>query len=228
MKHLVIGDIHGCYHELLDLLDRAGLSSDDQIMAIGDVVDRGPHSAEVLAFFQRTPNTRSILGNHERKHIRSFRGEIQPAASQRITRAQVGEPDYPAAITFMDQFPRYLELPDAILVHGFYEPGVSLVDQREAVIVGTLSGEGYLRERYRWPWYELYDGAKPLIVGHRDYTGLMQPLIYHDRVYGIDTRCCYGGALTGLLLPDFKLISVGSRGNHWSALQQSYPHLLDG
>jgi hypothetical protein len=51
-------------------------------------------------------------------------------------------------------------------------------------------------------------------AGHRDYSGTKQPLIYRDRVYGLDTRCCYGGWLTGLLLPDFKLISVASRGDH--------------
>lgn len=227
MKHLIIGDIHGCYHELLDLLDKAGLSSDDQIIAIGDLIDRGPYSAEVLTFFQQAPQARSILGNHERKHIRSFRGEIGPADSQRITRDQIGEPDYPAAVTFMDQFPRYLELPDAFLVHGFYEPGVPISEQQETVIVGTLTGEGYLREKYRWPWYEHYDGDKPLIVGHRDYTGAKQPLIYRERVYGLDTRCCYRGSLTGLLLPDFKLISVPSRGDHWTELQATYRHILD-
>lgn len=227
MKHFIIGDIHGCYQELLDLLDKAGLSSNDQIIAIGDLVDRGPQSAEALTFFQQTPNVCSILGNHERKHIRSFRGEVEPADSQRITRAQIGEADYPAAVAYMDQIPRYLELPDAILVHGFYEPGVPLPEQQETVIVGTLTGERYLREHYRWPWYELYDGTKPLIVGHRDYTGAMQPLIYRECVYGLDTRCCYGGSLTGLLLPDFKLISVPSRGDHWAALQADYRHILD-
>jgi serine/threonine protein phosphatase 1 len=228
MKHFIIGDIHGCYAELRELLDKAALAADDQIVAIGDIVDRGPQSAEVVAFFQQTPNAYSILGNHERKHIRSFRGEIEAADSQRITRAQIGEADYPAAVTFMDSFPRYLELADALLVHGLYEPGIPLTEQKETVVVGTLTGEAYLREHYPWPWYEHYDGTKPLIVGHRDYAGKMQPLIYRDRVYGIDTRCCYGGSLTGLLLPDFKLISVPSRGDHWLALQQQYTHLLRG
>jgi len=47
---LVIGDIHGCYAELLDLLDRAGLGTGDWILAVGDVLDRGPDSQQVLDF----------------------------------------------------------------------------------------------------------------------------------------------------------------------------------
>ena len=97
MKQLIIGDIHGCYDELQDLLDKAELTSEDQIISIGDMVDRGPKSAESLNFFRTTPNALSIQGNHERKHVRSFRGQTEAAASQVITRAQIGEADYPDA-----------------------------------------------------------------------------------------------------------------------------------
>lgn len=124
MPTLIIGDLHGCAAELLDLLDKSGLASDDPIIAIGDLVDRGPDSPGVLRFFQQTPNAHSILGNHERKHIRVLRGEIPPAPSQVIARQQIGEAGYPAAVAFMDNLPRFLELPEATLVHGFWEPGV--------------------------------------------------------------------------------------------------------
>ena len=90
-RRLIIGDIHGCFEELQELLDRAGLSREDEIIALGDIVDRGPASPPVLEFFQTQPNARSLQGNHERKHIRSHRGEIKPALSQRITRQQFGE-----------------------------------------------------------------------------------------------------------------------------------------
>ncbi len=52
MQRLVIGDIHGCYNELMALLDAAALSEDDEIIALGDIVDRGPDSEKVLAFFE--------------------------------------------------------------------------------------------------------------------------------------------------------------------------------
>jgi len=228
MRYFIIGDIHGCYAELQDLLAKAALTSDDQIISIGDMVDRGLDSASVIEFFRDTPNADSIMGNHERKHVRWFDDQVEPAASQIITRKQITEDIYPEVIGFMSDLPHYMDLPDALLVHGFYEPGVPLEDQRETVIVGTLSGEDYLRKRFSWPWYERYDGEKPLIMGHRDYTEKMQVLNYKDRVWGIDTRCVYGGSLTGLLLPEFKLISVPSRGDHWADLQRQYADVIRG
>lgn len=229
MRYFIIGDIHGCYDELRDLLDKAALNSDDQIISIGDLVDRGSDSASVIEFFRDTPNVSAIMGNHERKHIRWFDDQIEPAASQMITRKQITEDIYPEAISYMSDLPTYIDLPDALLVHGFYEPGVAIEEQRETVLVGTLGGEDYLRKRFSWPWYERYDGEKPLIVGHRDYSdGKMQVLNYKDRVWGIDTRCVYGGTLTGLLLPDFKLISVPSRGDHWNDLQRQYADVIRG
>lgn len=96
MKTLVIGDIHGCYTELLDLLDLAGLAEGDQIIALGDIVDRGPETPQVLDFFRDHRNAHSLMGNHERKHVRWAHHEVKPALSQLISREQLGEA-YPAA-----------------------------------------------------------------------------------------------------------------------------------
>jgi serine/threonine protein phosphatase 1 len=202
-----------------DLIDAAGLSSDDRVIAVGDLVDRGPDAPRVLEFFRSTRNARAIMGNHERKHVRSLRREIRPALSQTITRRQFGEDRYPEAVAFMDALPRFLELPKAVVVHAFFEPGVALREQKEAVIVGTMSGEAYLTRTYARPWYELYDGDRPIIVGHHNYLGTGQPFIYRNRVFGLDTGYCFGGRLTGLILPEFRLISVRARRNHRSVVK---------
>ena len=208
MRRLVIGDIHGCWRSLNALLDKAGLGDEDEIISIGDLVDRGTDSAAVLRFFRTTPRARAIMGNHERKHIRSGGGATPDDDGLIETRAQIGEADYPAALLWMAALPVYLDLPEALLVHGFFLPGVPLVKQPEQVLVGTQAGEMLVRERCAWPWYEHYDGEKPLIVGHRDYTGQQQVLNYRERVYGLDSRCIYGGWLSGLLLPEFRLVQV--------------------
>jgi serine/threonine protein phosphatase 1 len=65
-------------------------------------------------------------------------------------------------------FPRHRDLGEALVVHAFWEPGVSREGQRDTVVIGTLSGEQYLKKRYDRPWYESYDGPKPLVVGHLD------------------------------------------------------------
>jgi serine/threonine protein phosphatase 1 len=228
MQTLVIGDIHGCYDELQNLLDQAGIGDDDQIVAVGDIVDRGPDTPAVLDFFRTTPNSISVRGNHERKHIKSYHGLSASAPSQRISRHQIGAAAYPQAIIYMKSMPTFLRLDEALVVHAFFAPGVPVDEQREEVIVGTMSGERYVRDACSWPWYEHYDGEKPLIVGHRDYSeDHAEPVVYQDRVYMLDTSCCKGGALTGLLLPSFRLISVPSRADHWTVVQRQYAHLMD-
>jgi hypothetical protein len=221
MKALVIGDIHGCYTEMQRLLEKADLTNDDRIIALGDIVDRGLETPEVLDFFRTQPGATSLMGNHERKHIRSLRGELQPAISQRITHQQLGE-DYPEAVAWMERLSLYIELPEAILVHGYLEPGIPLEAQRERVLCGTMGGDQYLRTTYDRPWYELWEGEKPVIVGHMDYLRTGEPFIYQDRIFGLDTGCAHGRSLTGLILPGFRLISVPSRGDHWSALRNRY------
>lgn len=67
-RRLVVGDIHGCHAELLDLLAAAALSDDDEVIAVGDIVDRGPDSLRVTDFLASRPRATSVMGNHERKH----------------------------------------------------------------------------------------------------------------------------------------------------------------
>lgn len=221
MRTLVIGDIHGCYAELQDLLELAGLTEEDAIIALGDIVDRGPETPGVLDFFRQHSNARTLMGNHERKHIRSFRGELQPAASQIVSRQQLGA-TYLGAIQFMGTFPTSIDLPEAILVHGCFEAGVPLENQRDSVLCGTMGGEHYLSTKYDRPWYEMYDCEKPLIFGHHNYLKSDQPLVYQDRVFGLDTSCVNGMRLTGMLLPEFRIISVQSRADYWSKIRAQY------
>src|SRR5258708_7131181 len=100
MSVLMVGDIHGCYVELMDLLDRAGLGAGDEVLSVGDFLDRGPANADCLDFFRERPNASAITGNHERKHLRSAAGEVTPAISQKITRLQLGD-GYPACLSFL-------------------------------------------------------------------------------------------------------------------------------
>lgn len=217
---LVIGDIHGCWEELQDLLQAAGPGPNDRIIAVGDLLDRGPAAREVLDFFEQTPNAHSVQGNHERKHIGGHEGRLRYALSQRIVRHELGG-DYLRFIALARRLPLYLDTPAARIVHAFFEPGVPVEQQREVVLCGTMTGEQYLLERYDRPWYELYEGP-PLIVGHRNYKGTGRPFVWKDRVYGIDTHCYAGRALTGLILPAFRFISVPSRRDYWSENQRRY------
>ena len=179
MRTFVIGDIHGCYEELHELLEKSGLTSGDSIITLGDIVDRGPETPQVLNFFRSHPEASSLMGNHERKHLRWSRGELSPAISQRISREQIGS-EYPGALRWMETLPLWIELPEAILIHGYLEPSVPLQDQRSQVLTGTMGGEHYLRTHYGRPWHELWDGDKPVFVGHLDYLRTGEPFVYRD------------------------------------------------
>ena len=224
MKTLLIGDIHGCYIEFQELLARVGIAESDAIIALGDIVDRGPETPQVLDFFRQQPDARSLMGNHERKHVRGAHGEVKLAMSQIIARGQFGE-TYGEALAFMQTFPTYLELPEAILVHGYLEPGLPLDQQRVTVLCGTMSGDRHLKASYDRPWYELYTGEKPVIVGHHDYLRNGQAFIYQERIFGLDTSCVHGKTLTGLVLPDFTIFSVPSRGDLWNVMRKQYRQL---
>jgi hypothetical protein len=212
----------------MDLLGQAGIGAGDQVLAVGDILDRGPDSARVLDFFAQRAGASSVLGNHERAHRRLLRRPASPADfCQEVTRLQLG-PSYAESIALVKTFARYSELPEALVVHGFWEPRVPLEQQQERVLSGTAWGEKYVAERCGRPWYELYDGPKPLVVGHREYQDGGRPFVFRDRVFGIDTGCCYGRRLSGLLLPEFRLVSVPARADYWAETCKRYAHLQGG
>lgn len=63
MKINIIGDIAGRFDELMILLDK--MPEADLILSVGDMVDRGQKSPQVLKWFMETPNAEAVYGNHE-------------------------------------------------------------------------------------------------------------------------------------------------------------------
>lgn len=74
-RTIAIGDIHGCADEFRALLDRLAVTASDRLVLLGDLVDRGPESGEVvrMAMALRAELGSQLIvlrGNHEHKHIR--------------------------------------------------------------------------------------------------------------------------------------------------------------
>ena len=66
MSTYVMSDIHGCYQYFLAMLDKIGFSDEDRLIIVGDYIDRGKHSYEMLKWIEHCPdNVRLIRGNHE-------------------------------------------------------------------------------------------------------------------------------------------------------------------
>lgn len=65
-RDLIVGDVHGCFTKLRAALDAVGFdpAAGDRLFSVGDLVDRGPESADVLWWLDR-PWFAAVAGNHE-------------------------------------------------------------------------------------------------------------------------------------------------------------------
>ena len=61
----IISDIHGCKKQYLELLEKIKFSDQDHLYILGDSVDRGEQSIEVLRYIMKQKNVTYIIGNHD-------------------------------------------------------------------------------------------------------------------------------------------------------------------
>ncbi len=208
MRTIVIGDIHGCYAELMQLLNNVNMTAADRVISLGDIVDRGTDSVKVYDFLRHRPNTIVLMGNHERKHLRQTL-----SYGQEIVKLQFGD-RYAEFLDWVDTLPYYYETDEAIFVHAAVENDLAIELQREEVLCGCTAGEKYLEKQYGATyWHQIYTGTKPIIFGHHVVGD--EPLITDRQVYGIDTGACHGGRLTALILPSFEIFQVRSAKDYW-------------
>lgn len=68
-RDLIVGDVHGCFTKLSAALDEVGFDrSRDRLFSVGDLVDRGPESKDVLAWLAE-PWFHAVMGNHEQMAV---------------------------------------------------------------------------------------------------------------------------------------------------------------
>ncbi|MDQ3818344.1 MAG: metallophosphoesterase [Acidobacteriota bacterium] len=206
-RTIVIGDIHGCYDELRDLLDRLALDSDDRVVAVGDLIVKGWKNREVLDLFIGDERFRAVLGNHDRAILRYLRGKkrnLKESQKKALAELEVDEDHY---FLFLQSLPNMIDLGSHLVVHAGLRPGVALPRQKAGDLTELRTLGRDRKSRKGTPWYEVYDGEKIVLFGHWPAAN---PRLA-PRAIGLDTGCVYGNRLTAYILETGEFVSVQSR-----------------
>jgi diadenosine tetraphosphatase ApaH/serine/threonine PP2A family protein phosphatase len=206
-RTIVIGDIHGCFDELTDLLNRVELAPDDRVVAVGDLIVKGEKNREVLDLFIEDKRFSSVIGNHDRALRQYWRGEnVSLTKAQKATCAEL-EFDRERYSEYLRWLPFIIDLGSHLVVHAGVRPGVRLDQQMASDLTEMRTMGPNPSDRQGVPWYEVYRGEKIALFGHWPApTPRRAP-----RAIGLDTGCVYGGRLTAYVLESEEFVSVPAR-----------------
>lgn len=165
-RRIVIGDVHGHYEGLMTLLSAIAPTSDDQLYFLGDLIDRGPQSAQVVNFVKDN-NYPCLLGNHEQMllNILSNGGVPTPTMQAwlygggQATVASYQEATIPQDhLDWFKALPTYLDLGNVWLTHAGVDPSLPLAEQ-------TSEQFCWIREEFH-SIEQPYFPDKLIIIGH--------------------------------------------------------------
>src|ERR1044072_5760508 len=206
-RTIVVGDLHGCFDELTDLLALLEPRRDDRLIAVGDLITKGPKNREVLDLLISDGRWSSVVGNHDRKIRQKLRGEpVRLNQDQRAALKQL-QPEQAKYAAFLRALPYTIDLGTHLVVHAGVRPGVQLDKQMAADMteIRTMGAEPSRRRGV--PWYEVYRGAQTILFGHLPAKSPRRA----PHAIGLDTGCVYGGTLTAFVIETGEFISVPAR-----------------
>lgn len=226
----IVGDVHGCAMELELLLGRLGWArgEDDawrhpagrRLVFVGDLVDRGPRSPDVLRWVMASVAAGTALclpGNHDDKLRRKLRGRnVKVAHGLEKTLAQLADqpPEFVASVAaFIESLPSHLLLDGGTLcvAHAGMKRGLQGRDAprvSDFALYGETTGEvDEFGLPIRYNWAAEYRGRRAVVYGH---TPVPSPEWCNETI-DIDTGCVFGGALTVLRWPERELVSEPAR-----------------
>lgn len=206
-RTIVIGDLHGCYDELLDLLDKVSFASEDRLICVGDLITKGPKNREVLDRFMSDPQFTAVIGNHDLAIRRRWNGEkLKLKPSQKPTHKELKK-EKERYVTYLNQLPFTIDLGTHLVVHAGLRPGIELYSQTTEDMTELRSLGEDRESRKGTPWYDVYDGEKIVLFGHWPATEPRRG----KKAIGLDTGCVYGGQLTAYIVETGELTSVPAR-----------------
>jgi protein phosphatase len=222
----LIGDIHGCFDELVVLLQSLGYETTEggvrhpqgrKAVFLGDLVDRGPKTPEVLELVMNmvaSGDALAVPGNHEVKLMRALQGKnvrIGHGLAESLEQIAQRPPE------FREQVMKFI---DGLISHFVLDGGKLVVAHagmkqemqgrgsgrvREFALYGETTGEtDEFGLPVRYNWASDYRGRALVVYGHT-------PVVEAEWLNGticIDTGCVFGGRLTALRYPERELVSV--------------------
>lgn len=226
----IIGDVHGCADELETLLTNLGYAVDwdgkavtvvppegRRAIFVGDLVDRGPRSPDVLRIARHMVDSGAalaVVGNHDDKFKRHLSGKavkVSHGLAETIEQFASEPPEFGVEMRgWLDGLISHYVLDEGKLVvahaglkeemHGRASGAV-----RAFAMYGETTGEvDEFGLPVRYNWAADYKGRAKVVHGHT-------PVVESNWVNGtlcIDTGCCFGGKLTALRYPEMDLVSV--------------------
>ncbi len=234
----IIGDVHGCFDELRELLDRLGYVIQERadadggagyavtppagrtLVFLGDLVDRGPKTPAVLRLAIGMVEAGTALclpGNHDDKLLRALRGHSVQLAHglaeslEQIRQEPPGFGDRVAA--FLDGLVSHFVLDDGKLVvahAGMKEDyqGRASRAVRDFALYGETTGE---TDEFGLPVrHNWAAGYRGEAMVVYGHTPTPEPE-WLNRTINVDTGCVFGGRLTALRYPERELVSVTAK-----------------
>lgn len=211
---IAIGDIHGCHIALERLLELVAPTPKDIVVTLGDYVDRGPNSRqviEILVNLRQKTQLVGLIGNHEEMMLEVIRDGVAPQGWLKYGGVETldsygfdGGLDFlpQSHEDFFDSLGDYFEYGDYFFTHAAYDPDTPLEHQPTEML----------------RWYNLSDGypaphvsGKTAVVGH---TAMKDGEILDiGHLLDIDTFCYGGGWLTAIDLYSRQIWQVAQDGS---------------
>lgn len=216
---VIIGDVHGCYEELVELLDLCNVNNDDLCpVFVGDLVRKGPLNAEVVKLVRQLDGF-CVRGNADEIEMLSWQRYVEKEeeldkSSEWMKDLSKEDHQWLLALPFTLSFPTR----NIIVTHAGLLPGVDLANQSLSDLIHlrdvtfdskslTFSGHTKYQPNGQ-PWAQAWPGPEHVYFGH-DAKRFHQSYPYAT---GMDLGCVYGGHLAAVF-PDKnnEIVKVKSR-----------------
>ena len=192
----VISDIHGYYDLFIKLLDKIKFTENDEMIIVGDIIDKGPDSIKLLKFIEKHKNFKFILGNHEYEFLKYYHN-IMKNTEDDFDESKVIEdinkyfPDEEYRINWddidwLENSPYYYEDNDFICVHA----GIQLNQDKEIIVPQNNQIEFLLYDRNFKEPNTIVNNSKCVFFGHTPtrYLTDKDEIILYKRLNIIDAK----------------------------------------